>query len=666
MGSSKSNSKRLTVLDGIRGLAILLVFFNHISSNIITNSLPLIARPVWETLTSSGGTGVALLFILSGFLMGYLYPQVKDITAFWQKRYTRIFPLFISLVITRALFRNFPNQPLFFYIGVIFAPALLINFIWVKIIQKLNNPKLFRALFWGFIFLQIIILLVYAWVLKRPAIYFNQQLPVGIRETIIMFVNSTLTLFMGDYIPMLDGVYWTLTAEVLFYLLYPIIFVPITGYIRSQKLTVKVLFLLSLVPLLLGLVKLSYRILGLYIINFSFVYFFIIGILLANIYRLRLDLIHKIGSFLDKKIGRYLMVLFLFFLILQNYLFNQYQAFMPLIRILSSFFLALFFIVVLQNDSHLSKIFKSRVLVFIGTISYSIYLLHTSVVDLAKTIYQPLNLASNILFISLTFFITCGLAYIFFQLLEKPYFASKIRPVNKNNSEAKIRQFNPKAVLVSIGFFYFALVFIGYQSDFNFFSKQYWYSKDNIVNIQLAKNQTSLSMNKHPKVRLLIEAKDNNFGIITFNLKYKSAKKGSIGPQTLLIGIKEQNKKDWYAQSSYVPIEIGNSDNHPFGFPNIIQAKGKNYVVELELLEKDKHTEYFVLGLEPGSIKGIYQLDKKSLIKNPKELAILMINKVQTVVNSQEARQTIFLGLPYLVLIVCVLALNRNRLFNTK
>lgn len=221
------HSLRLLALDGLRGIAILLVFFNHVDSGPILSVFPNFIRPILETIFSSGPIGVSILFILSGFLMSYIYPHPNSTSTFLQKRYTRIFPLFITMSIVMMVFKIYPTLPIYLRIATIFSVALIAHFLWVYVIQRLHKPVIGRFIFRMFILLQLIIGFIYVFIIMRhPAINFNQLTSTYLREGMITAVNATLTLPLGNYIPMLDGVYWSLTAGVLFYILYPIIFVP--------------------------------------------------------------------------------------------------------------------------------------------------------------------------------------------------------------------------------------------------------------------------------------------------------------------------------------------------------------------------------------------------------------------------------------------------------
>ncbi len=82
--------KHLESLDGIRGLACLMVFYCHLE---YSPYMPYTTLPL-----NFGFLGVLLFFILSGFLMGYLYMETQSprkILHYLVKRFFRIYPLFV-------------------------------------------------------------------------------------------------------------------------------------------------------------------------------------------------------------------------------------------------------------------------------------------------------------------------------------------------------------------------------------------------------------------------------------------------------------------------------------------------------------------------------------------------------------------------------------------
>ncbi|MEO7102614.1 MAG: acyltransferase, partial [Gemmatimonadaceae bacterium] len=94
-----TNSRHIRALDGVRGLAIVMVMFRHLSLKEMgqSPSSPLLDRVV-HSIASVGWVGVDLFFVLSGFLITGILLDAKGTPGafprFWKRRALRIFPLY--------------------------------------------------------------------------------------------------------------------------------------------------------------------------------------------------------------------------------------------------------------------------------------------------------------------------------------------------------------------------------------------------------------------------------------------------------------------------------------------------------------------------------------------------------------------------------------------
>jgi len=157
---------RLTQLDGIRGLAILLVIFCHatMAINDATGS------GFFETVISLGGSGVTLFFVLSGFLIsGLLLEERKGARRlgwFYKRRLLRIVPAYYFCLVVYSFL-----LPAFFPEGNGYATSWL----------------------------------------ESPWAHFS-------------FVSNFIYFFKGGFSPEAMSISWSLAVEEQFYLIWPVIF----------------------------------------------------------------------------------------------------------------------------------------------------------------------------------------------------------------------------------------------------------------------------------------------------------------------------------------------------------------------------------------------------------------------------------------------------------
>jgi peptidoglycan/LPS O-acetylase OafA/YrhL len=109
-------SGHMLVLDGFRGIAILLVLMHHFGGSVLPDSHSTLAAKLLAKIYAAGWIGVEMFFVLSGFLITTILLRAKanngSLTSFFGRRVLRIFPLYyLFLVLFLAVFPAvFPEQ----------------------------------------------------------------------------------------------------------------------------------------------------------------------------------------------------------------------------------------------------------------------------------------------------------------------------------------------------------------------------------------------------------------------------------------------------------------------------------------------------------------------------------------------------------------------------
>jgi peptidoglycan/LPS O-acetylase OafA/YrhL len=184
--------RHIPALDGLRGLAVLIVFFYHYAGG--THST-LQAFRIFGFINKAGWSGVTLFFILSGFLItGILWDSLDQPhwrRNFYVRRMLRIFPLYylsIVLVILAAVWRGTLRQA--------------VDLIWIPVLFLQNMPHL---------------------------------------NDLVNRIPSPLALFH----------FWSLAVEEQFYLIWPFMLVFWRSRSRAQNFCLAVFFFACLFRLLL-------------------------------------------------------------------------------------------------------------------------------------------------------------------------------------------------------------------------------------------------------------------------------------------------------------------------------------------------------------------------------------------------------------------------------
>lgn len=340
---SHGENSPLHSMEGLRGIAVFLVFWVHYSSLVepwISGS----SIYVSEFIHSFGNTGVDLFFVLSGYL---IYGSIINSKKFSSLRYSkrrvqRIYPTFL----------------------VVFAAYIFLSFVFPD----------------------------------------SSKLPPGVIEKVIYIVQNLLLLpGIFDITPIIT-VAWSLSYEVFYYLVIPIVVFLLN--IKSWKVTNRIWFWLSTSILLLAF----------------FAYFggpirlvmFIAGILLFEIYSNNQFTLRKGGT-------RFLLIA------LAIFGFRSFFDISYTLSVLAIFILFLMLCLCAFNPhSYAYKWLIFSPLRWLGNMSYSYYLIHGLTLNFCFLIFAvitPSNYISDSIYYWLwipLFALTLIVSFILFITIERP------------------------------------------------------------------------------------------------------------------------------------------------------------------------------------------------------------------------------------------------------
>ncbi len=626
--------RRLDALDGLRGFAIILVFLNHIDSYFIANAVPSFLKPVILFLFTSGNLGVTFFFILSGFLMAYLYanPHPRE---FIERRYSRIFPPFLVMVTCMWIFKLLPTLPLLARVSLMLSIAFIARIIWVYGVERFKKGRLLISLFLLF---QAGVALWYGFfIMRRPPIWFD-SLPSLLKQGTIFAVNGTLTLPLGNYIPLLDGVYWSLVPEMIFYLLYPIIFAPSVKALYKKNKIFTVLFLTSLFPAFFGVSILFKHSQGLTMLFVEYFIYFCGGIVIAQLVKNRKNK-ESTSPFLKFiNPASFIVILFLSYLSL-----TSVTGYLTVIyRLLLVFPFGAIVFSLLEYKSPLGHMFQNKIFLFLGTISYSMYISHTAIIDGMHLIFKPSSALTNLLFLVITGIVFVLVSYAMHLIIEVPYF--QFKPAKKEVAPFSINRYVPFGLsLLVVLFIYFST----YTSQFNFFSLQKKYSNTFPSTIAISDTPYSFTF----------KAQEDNMGVLLVHLTNAVGNtkvlKRVVNPliqQRFQIRMKEWGGGNWYTTQDASPAEIGDSSSYPLGFPVIEHSKDKTYVVEMVMKDID-YRSTVLLNKDKYDLISVHQIPKQTLLKNPMKLLAHIGEKLQTAFANPEAQLVAICITPFFLLL---------------
>ena len=189
--ADKQNS--IAVLDGVRAVAFLMVMVFHINRITGDSLWNRMANQIASSVSTAGGTGVTLFFVLSGFLL--FMPFAKSLLfnnswplarVFYMRRFLRIIPayyvcLFLIILTMHPEYLQRDHLQYLFLFVTFFMDSSRATF------RQINGPFWTLATEWQFYMLLPIIALAFLWLVKNvPQRYRLQSVTLWLGALIVL------------------------------------------------------------------------------------------------------------------------------------------------------------------------------------------------------------------------------------------------------------------------------------------------------------------------------------------------------------------------------------------------------------------------------------------------------------------------------------------------
>ena len=366
--------KHYPALDGLRGLAVLLVMIHH-----FVRDYPV--RGSFHTFavqaTLSFWTGVDLFFVLSGFLITGILIDARDgqgyFRIFYGRRILRIFPV---------------------YYGVLFFVFAILPMIHLAI----------------------------------PYVGASQAIYLGTFTT-------NIALATGHWFPGALDVYWSLAVEEQFYLLWPLLILLLP---ESRRISVILAGLIAAACLRYVFGRLGTSEFGLFAMLPTHPDGLLIGALIATSIRTKSELptVGTRGSLLLLcLIGTFLIFgsFHVFGILISHSAWSLREAVLYYPIIGSAFGLLLYLALLPSNP--VQKLFSTRILRWFGKYSYALYVIHRLIAALIALIFHKFGTdvylsslppwRSDIVYLGLFFSISIAVAWLSWRYVEQPFLRLK-------------------------------------------------------------------------------------------------------------------------------------------------------------------------------------------------------------------------------------------------
>lgn len=526
--------------------------------------------------------------------------------------------------------------------------SVITHFLWkgIKNIDKKRSGQFGKYIFLGFLLLQIGILCLLIFVVPHLITRFSSG--SIIYPLINLFANITLTYNLSKYTFWLGPTFWSLIPEIIFYMMFPFFIVPAIYVAKKWGFIMGLILVFVTTKIVLDLDReLLYQ-------GKELIFYvgrgsgFIAGIVVGVNYQQRTKLWEKCEKlFLNIYIGIFALIAFIF---------TQWADFAlntsgPIVSnyfyLCSSWIIAFIVIGALVQGSIVQKIFSHRVFVFLGIISYSLYLTHPLGISWAVMILSPVQThISHALYLGLLVLLGVGvsviLAWALYLIVDKLYFTyHKHLPEKIALKKENIINIIPSR---NLPFFYSSLAAYGLIILFVFtgqYSGSLLIDKYSVV-INHVKPFSSYSLLQGP-IKIPFTAKNDNLGIIQMNLLYKRgpAEQIKFHNPSIQFRLLDGNNEIYISKRLVYYTDL--ESVFEFGFPPIPKSKGKHYTVELKLLGGNKDNQ---ISINPLSTN----FTTLSVIqKSPTRLLYVFLNRISYILTLPSS---LFALLPIPILIV--------------
>lgn len=362
---------RIPELDGLRGLAILLVLCSHyIGTADRTSVRPLLRH--FLGVFDAGWMGVDLFFVLSGFLIGGILLDARGSPSYFRTFYMR---------------RVFRILPVYYLWTLIYGLIVLGAMVFLRGQTGLGAVDL-------------------------------KQVPIQ-----LLFLRDVFIGAMGPLALAWFMATWSLAVEEQFYLLAP----PLIRFVSTRKLVVTLAAVIAVLPALRWMLIHTWGITGLRVAYFSMPFradALAWGILLAAGWRWA-----AFRDFLQRRKGllqSVTVILLAGVCALLPWFARPFGMVSIAVGLswLGMFFSALVLLVLSQTEGWVAGLMRWRVLRSLGTVSYCVYVIHTAVIiythklvlGASPQIYNLQGVAVTLLALGLTL----GVAALSWRYYEKP------------------------------------------------------------------------------------------------------------------------------------------------------------------------------------------------------------------------------------------------------